>query len=167
MRMLRQLLTIKQFREGQAALRVSRERQRMSAAARAHRDAQEELARLRERSREEERSMYGDLCSRLVRVREIDNVLQRVAVMRDGEQQCDRKRESAGERETEAALELAQARRAHQAVIRQRDKFVDLVGVYAADALKELENKEDAESEEAASAAWRPREWDDAMEDPT
>ncbi|MOA64874.1 hypothetical protein D3C78_1910720 [compost metagenome] len=73
-------------------------------------------------------------------------------------------REQAAAGEAAAEQALHGARQVHQHAVRQRDKFVDLAGVYLAEEIKERENKEDAEIEEVASAAWRPREWDDDSE---
>ncbi|MFY0478473.1 type III secretion system stalk subunit SctO [Achromobacter marplatensis] len=158
------LLEIKRFREEQAELSVGRERRRMAEAARARREAEISLQQFREKARIEEDGMYADLCGRIVRVREIDGVLQRVAGLRDGERQCDDVREQAEKTELAAEQSLKGARLVHQQAVRQCDKFVDLAGVYLAEEVKERDSKEDAEIEEVASAAWRPREWDDDIE---
>lgn len=160
-----ELLRIKRFREEQAELEAGRARRRMALAARARGQAEEALEQYRGEARRREDGMYDDLCSRVVRVREIDDVLQQVAGLKEGERRRDAAREDALKKESEAQEALDGARRAHQHALRQCDKFVDLAGMYQAEARKEQENKEDAEVEEAASTAWRPREWDEEIEE--
>lgn len=160
-----ELLRIKRFREEQAELGVGRARRHMARAVQVRSEAEEALEQYRGEARRREDGMYEDLCSRVVRVREIDDVLQQVAGLKEGERRRDAAREDALRKEVEARDALDGARLAHQHALRQCDKFVDLAGVYQAEALKEQENKEDAEVEEAASTAWRPREWDEEIEE--
>ena len=80
-----ELLAIKRFREGQAEIAVSRQRLRQAEADAARQASEQALTDFREAAERREREMYRDLCSRVVRVREIENVLQGVAGLREGE----------------------------------------------------------------------------------
>lgn len=82
-----ELLAIKRFREGQAEIAVSRQRLRHAEADAARLASEQALADFRDESERRERAMYRDLCSRVVRVREIEDVLQGVAGLREGERQ--------------------------------------------------------------------------------
>ena len=82
MSMFKELLAIKRFREGQAELRVARERTSHQQAELARVAAQETLERFRVEAVERERGMYDDLCSRVVKLRDIEDVMQGVATLR-------------------------------------------------------------------------------------
>ena len=108
----------------------------MARAERARGEAEEALEQYRGEARRREDGMYDDLCSRVVRVREIDDVLQQVAGLKEGERRRDAAREDALRKEVEAREALDGARLAHQHALRQCDKFVDLAGVYQAEAFR-------------------------------
>ena len=135
-----ELLRIKRFREEQAELgwaaRAGTWRRPSGPG-----EAEEALEQYRGEARRREDGMYDDLCSRVVRVREIDDVLQQVAGLKEGERRRDAAREDALRKEVEAREALDGARLAHQHALRQCDKFVDLAGVYQAEAFKEQESR--------------------------
>lgn len=87
MSMFTQLLTIKRFREDKAELAMVRQRVRHAKADADRTEAERRLQEFREEAERKEQALYGDLLSRVVRVRDIENVLQNVAGLRDGERQ--------------------------------------------------------------------------------
>ncbi|WP_276807914.1 type III secretion protein [Castellaniella defragrans] len=159
MNVFRELLAIKRFREGQAELAVTRQRQALAEAERQRLQALERLDEYRAWSLRRERDMYRDLCSRLVRVRDIEDVMQGVADLRQGERDCETRAEAAADQERQEAQALVERREAHRETSRMVEKFVQLASLHAADQLRELERKEDLEMEEAASVSRDREDW--------
>ena len=159
MHIFQELLAIKRFREDQAALEVARQRQVLFQTQQRCAQEREQLARFREMSVQREQNMYQDLCSRLVRVGEIENVMQGVAELRQGERDREASVEQAVEQERQESVALDQRRDVHREAARVVQKFVELAGVHAAEHMRELELKEDLEMEEAASTARDRNDW--------
>lgn len=155
-----ELLAIKRFREGQAEIAVSRQRLRHAEADAARLASEQALADFRDESERRERAMYRDLCSRVVRVREIEDVLQGVADLREGERQREQALEQAAQRLGDEARALAERRDQHQQAVRLTGKFVELASLHLAEHLKALEHKEDMEMEEAASLSRDREDWE-------
>lgn len=155
-----ELLAIKRFSEGQAEIAVSRQRLRHAEADAAREASERALADFRDESERRERAMYSDLCSRVVRVREIEDVLQGVAGLREGERQREQAVEQAAERLREENQALADRRAQHQQAVRLTGKFVELASIHLAEHLKALEHKEDMEMEEAASLSRDREDWE-------
>jgi type III secretion protein O len=159
MNVFRELMSIKRFREGQAELAVTRQRQALAEAERQRIQALERLQAYRTWSEQQEQDMYQDLCSRLVHVRDIEDVMQGVAELRRGEHDCETRVEQAADQERQETEALAERREAHRTATRMVEKFVQLASLHAADELRELERKEDLEMEEAASVARDRDDW--------
>jgi len=159
MNVFRELMAIKRFREGQAELAVTRQRQALAEAERQRLEALERLDEYRVWSERREQDMYQDLCSRLVRVRDIEDVMQGVAELRQGEHDCETRVERAADQERQETEALVERREAHRNATRMVEKFVQLASLHAADELRELERKEDLEMEEAASVARDRDDW--------
>lgn len=155
-----ELLAIKRFREGQAEIAVSRQRQRHAEADAARRDSEATLARYRDDAVRRERALYSDLCSRVVRVREIETVLQDVAGLREGERRHEQAVESAERRLEEENQALAASRQQHRQAARLTGKFVELARIHLDEHMKALEQKEDLEMEEAASVSRDREDWE-------
>lgn len=155
-----ELLAIKRFREGQAEIAVSRQRLRHAEADAARLASEQALADFRDESERRERAMYRDLCSRVVREREIEDVLQGVAGLREGERQREQALEQAAQRLGDEARALAERRDQHQQAVRLTGKFVELASLHLAEHLKALEHKEDMEMEEAASLSRDREDWE-------
>lgn len=155
-----ELLAIKRFREGQAELAVARQRQAHADAERRREQAREQLLRFQDWARRHESDMYQDLCSRLVRVREIEDVMQGVADLRQGERDHETRVDEAAEKARREAEALAQRRAEHHEATRLAEKFVELARVHLAEHLREVERKEDLEMEEAASVARDREDWE-------
>lgn len=158
------LLAIKRFRESQAELAVSKQRQVLVDAEHAQEEAIRLLAEYRDWSERREHEMYDDLCSRIVRVREIENVLQGVAELRSGERRHEEDVQSA-EKQTEIETHnLAERRESHQVATRMTEKFIELARLHLAAFMLEQERKEDLEMEEAASVRRDREDWEEHEE---
>ncbi|SAI25402.1 type III secretion protein [Bordetella ansorpii] len=155
-----ELLAIKRFREGQAELAVARQRQLHAQAEDAQVQAEDQLLKYQDWARQRERDMYGDLCSRTVRVREIEDVLAGVADLRQGEQRQHEQVAAARKHAEREADALAARRVDHRTASRMTEKFVELARMHLEAHLKELERKEDLEMEEAASVARDREDWE-------
>ena len=82
MKMLRDLLAIKRFREGQAEAAMRERRHALQQVQQERIDAEALLARLLAEGVLAEQRLYADLCTRMVRLREIEDVYQSVAALR-------------------------------------------------------------------------------------
>ncbi len=160
MSIFRDLLAIKTFREGQAESAVRIQRQALADAQAAREAAEALLMRLMREGLETETALYRDLCSRMVRLREIEDVQLSVVGLRQREA-AQQEAVDAAQRTQEAQNQkLSDARAAHQEASRQKSKFVDLARNYADTQLREVERKEDLEMEEAASVRRDREDWE-------
>lgn len=159
MKMLRDLLAIKRFREDQAQAVVRERRQALLQVQQQRLDAEALLARLLAEGVLAEQQLYTDLCARMVRLREIEDVYLAVAALRQREQQQQDALDAA-QRALEAAEEhFEQARSQHKEAARQTSKFIDLASSFASVEALESERREDLEMEEAASVVREREEW--------
>ena len=159
MSILRDLLAIKTFREHQAESALRQQRQALADADAARAQAQELLQRLLREGHAMELSLYRELCARLVRLREIEDVQLTVAGLRQRES-AQQEALDAAERAVSAQQErLDAARAAQQEAARQKSKFVDLARDFSAAELRESERREDLEMEEVASLARDREDW--------
>lgn len=159
MRMLRDLLAIKRFREGQAEAAMRVQRQALLQAQQERLDAEARLARLLAEGALAEQRLYEDLCARVVRLREIEQVYQAVAALREREQQQQHALETTQRQLEQAQQQFEQARSRHQEAARQTSKFIDLAGRFASLEALESERREDLEMEEAASVTRERDDW--------
>ncbi|MEG1769573.1 MAG: YscO family type III secretion system apparatus protein [Comamonas sp.] len=159
MKMLRDLLAIKRFREGQAETAMRQQRQAWLEAQAERQAAEALLARLLAEGVLAEQQLYDDLCSRLVRLREIEAVQQAVAALRLREQQQQDALDAAQQQLDAAQQAFEQARAVHKEAARQTSKFVDLASSFAALDALDSERREDLEMEEAASVVREREDW--------
>lgn len=160
MSIFRDLLAIKSFREGQAEAAVRVQRDALREAREAREAAEALLQRLLQEGLAHEMQLYRDLCTRIVRLREIEDVQLTVADLRQREAQQQDAVAAAGQAQEQASQRLDTARAAHQEATRQKSKFVDLARNYAEAHMRELERKEDLEMEEAASIVRDREDWE-------
>jgi type III secretion protein O len=160
MSIFKDLLAIKRFREGQAEMAVSRQRNAHAEAERRHETAQEQLSGFQDWAQRHESEMYHDLCSRVVLVRDIEDVMQGVADLRAGERERENHVENAAEQVRSEAQALVLRREEHRTATRMTEKFVELASVHMADQMRELERKEDLEMEEAATVTRDRNDWE-------
>lgn len=145
---LESLLAIKQFRADQAQLALKRRQQACAVAAAAQRQARERLDDFRLRARQLEDRLYAELCRRIVRTRDIDEVLQRVGQARDRQAslalQCD---DAARRLEREIQL-LTQQREQHRECFKAQQRIAELVRLQQVEAAALRESQEDREIQE-------------------
>ena len=160
MSVFRDLLRIKTFRENQAESRVRQARAVALDAQQAREAAEALLARLLREGHETEHRLYRELCERIVRLREIEDVQQAVVGLRQRETAQEDAVQAARGEETRTEQLLTAARDAHKEANRQKTKFIDLSNDYALSSAREAERKEDLEMEEAASVRREREDWD-------
>jgi type III secretion protein O len=159
MKMLRDLLAIKRFREGQAEAAMRERRHALQQVQQERIDAEALLARLLAEGVLAEQRLYADLCARMVRLREIEDVYQSVAALRQREQQQQDALDAAQRALEEAVQRFDQARLQHKEAARQTSKFIDLASTFASVQALESERREDLEMEEAASVVREREDW--------
>ncbi|MEO5672270.1 MAG: YscO family type III secretion system apparatus protein [Ramlibacter sp.] len=165
MSIFRELLSIKSFRESKAELAVHKQRRALAEATEQRDGARSELTEYRNFALARERSLFGELCARVVKLRDIEDVQVEVVVMRGRERDREKKLDDAeSHRETQSG-ELQVRKTAHVEASRMKEKFVELAQVYADEQIRELERKEDAELEEAAEIRRDRVDWDERAED--
>lgn len=151
MNVLTDLLRIKVFREEKAELALARARQflvqadvTLDAARRTLQDYLQEYDR-------KERDMYADLCTRLVFLREIDDVTLDIQMMKEQTTRHEQEVEEAKEARNTAAELLEQAKQDHRDAVRMREKFTEMLRIVQEERNIDAMRLEDLELEEAAS----------------
>jgi type III secretion protein O len=157
--MLQDLLAIKRFREGQAETAMRQQRQAFLQAQEDRIAAEDLLARLLAEGVLAEQQLYQDLCARIVRLKDIQEVQQTVAALRQREQNQQEALEAAQRQQQAAQEQLDQARQNHKDAARQTSKFIDLASSFAALDALDSERREDLEMEEAASVVREREDW--------
>jgi len=161
----REILSIKDFRETRAELAVLKQRQVLLAASKHRDDEALALSEFRKYALGHERYLYGDLCRRIVRLHDIEDVQQEVVSLRSAERTREKMLEDA-ERELVAEQNrLESTREEHKQAMRMKQKFVELVQVYSDEEQRDFERKEDAELEEVAELRRDRIDWDDYQDD--
>lgn len=154
-----EMLAIKHFREQQAELTLSRQRQRRVEAVQEADQARRLLETYRDWAQEQERSMYRDLCERVVRPRDIEDVLSQVANLRKNEVYYASESKSADEKLGHETQVLAECQGAHAQTVRMTKKFTELAEAYWDDVAQIQNKKEDNELEEVASLSGDRSDW--------
>jgi type III secretion protein O len=165
MSIFKDLLSIKAFRESKAEIQVRKQRGVLADATAKRDGAQDALDRFRVFAVTHERSLYDDLCARVVKLRDIEDVQVEVAGLRGKEVQHEELVRQAEADRVKQAQQLDADRKAHQDATRMKEKFVELAQVFADERLKEIERKEDAELEEAAETRRDRADWDEQQEE--
>jgi type III secretion protein O len=144
------LLRIKLFREEQAERELEKARARLRDATEALKTAKKALKDFQRESLQREKEMYTDLCSRLVVLREIDDVRADVDLMKEKTEQLGEEAENAEHRQQEAIEETERARLIHWDAVRNREKFSELLKTVEAERELELARFEELEMEESS-----------------
>jgi type III secretion protein O len=150
MNVFRDLLAIKQLREDRAEIDVSRKRTVLAAAQRTREDAVEMLETFRVFAAREEKRMYADLCSRVVTVRDIEDVQVSMAGLRQEEAHRDGHVQDTRAAEAEAETALGAARAAFHQASRDRQKIAEAEQACRADQHQAEQQQEDRELDETA-----------------
>lgn len=152
MDVLKDLLRIKIFREQQAERALLKARLILMEADDALKDARSSLKKFTEESIEREKLMYSDLCSRLVFLKEIENVRLDVDLMKEKSDELKRKVEDAENKRVEAAEREESARQVHIVAIREREKFDELNSTFLEEHKRKVAHFEELEMEESANS---------------
>lgn len=159
MAMVDELLYIKTFRERQAETALQRSRTDLRLAHEAEDLARDERDDFARQAEEDELRWYRELCERLVRVRDIEDVQLAVAGLRQREvllqqalEEREREREQSQQRFHDASDHLKQASTA-------RNKFEELAREHHLAVSREAERKEELELEELAGVVREREEW--------
>lgn len=164
MSIYRDLLTIKSLRESKAERTMRKQREVLAQAAALREKANETLDNFVVYARSEETALYQDLCSRLVRLREIENVQQSVAHLRQQEQGHQEALRRAEAQKQQEAAQLATDKAQHKEAARVKEKFVEWALAHSQELQREFERKEDAEMEEVAETRRDRADWDESAE---
>ncbi len=148
MNILADLLRIKEFRQDKAELEVARLRDRLAQATTALAVARNELAAYRIECDRNERALYADLCSRPVRLSDLDDVKLECDSMRENTRAHEAKVAEAEAAREAAAEQLKNARLEYQVATRNREKFFELDCMSDLERLREASRIEDLEMEE-------------------
>ncbi|WP_142848234.1 YscO family type III secretion system apparatus protein [Telmatospirillum sp. J64-1] len=159
-----ELLRIKEFRETQAETEVQRRRVLLAEAAEAVETLNRKLEEYRIWSLEHERGLYADLCTRLVKLREIEELQHRVADLRNQERNLEQGILDAEKQRHQATSALDTAVERLRDAERQKGKFTELARIYSEEARLELERMEELEMEEFQTPD-RDDEWQGGEED--
>lgn len=151
MNVLTDLLRIKIYREEKAELALARARQFLVQADEALDEARRSLQNHKRESERKEREMYADLCTRLVFLRELDDVTLDMQLMKEQTARHEQAVKEAKEARDIAAERLDQAKQDHRDAVRMREKFSEMLRIVDDERNTEVLRLEDLELEEAAS----------------
>lgn len=152
MDVLKDLLRIKIFREEKAERAVGKARLALLEAEENLRDAKQALKDFEIESIRREKKMYAELCTRLVVLREIEDVRTDVELMKEKAEQLKQQVDDSEAARDEAAERVEQARIEHRDAVRIREKFDELLRTVLEEREFELARNEELEMEEAASS---------------
>ncbi len=163
--LLNNLLRIKLFREEMAERELAKARERLRQATEALKTAMEALRDFQKESLQREKAMYADLCSRLVVLREIDDVRTDIELMKEKLTRLNEQVEEKEKGREEAANEAEQARLVHRDAVRMREKYSELLKTIEEEHEIELARLEDIEMEEAAAGRFAFRDRSDPSDE--
>ena len=152
MEVINDLLRIKIFREQQAERALQKARLILAEASEALKKAKVALEEFTEDSLRREKSMYDDLCQRLVFLKEIENVLVDIEMMKEKSVELRKEVESAEKNRKECAERELEAHKMYIDAVRMREKFDELRNTVLEENEAAIEKFEELEMEEAASA---------------
>ena len=159
MKMIDELLFIKEFRERKAETELQKSRVRLSTAAQAERDAEKTLQDFIAHATAEELRLFDDLCSRIVKLRDINEVHTEVAGLKYKEQAHAQALDQRQQQHVQARQDFDQSTRKMRDASTAREKFVELARNFQIMETREAERKEELELEEVASIVREREEW--------
>lgn len=148
--MLERILQIKSFREARAALAVTRQRLAFEQAEHHEQATQRRRDAHRQASDRRERALYEDLCTRVVRLAQIQDLQLAVEDMRVQARDHDKRLEQARAERHRQADELLGRREAHAQALQLKQRFIELARHAAEEAEMEADRREELELEEVA-----------------
>lgn len=165
MPILNDILAIKEFRENKSEMNVRKQRIVLAEAVAERDEAQDRLDEFREFAQRKELELFNDLCTRLVVLREIQDVQATVSELKGKTFEHVKVVETAEAKKEEEAQELDGRKAHYREASRLKQKFVELVHVHSLERLHEFERKEDAEMEEVAETRRERADWGVGPED--
>ena len=159
MDMIDELLFIKKFREHKAETEMQKSRAHLGVAVQAEQDAQQILTDHIAHATAKELRMFTELCTRIVKPRDINDVHSEIAMLKFQEQTHQQELQNRQEQHVKARqvfdVDIRKMREASTA----REKFVELAQNFHTMAAREAERKEELELEEVASLLREREEW--------
>lgn len=162
--MFDEMLAIKRFREQQAELALLRQQQRRAQAEDKVDAARVTLEKYKDWAQEHERTLFRELCERIVRPREIQEVLGKVAELKHNENGYACALEEARETLQEENIVLGERRNEHAHTVRMTGKFFELAQTYWDEVAQQRDRTEDSELEEVASLLWERPNSDESVD---
>lgn len=150
MKEFKQLVTVKEMRESKAERTLHAQRRALAAAETERDSAMHRLDDYRAYATAQERRIYDDLCTRVVKLRDIEDVHGRVQALRFREADYREELATAERRREREELKLRDDKAAHQQALRTRDKFLEMDGIFTRERRDGAERAEEAEIEEIA-----------------
>src|SRR5262245_45688562 len=126
-----QLTKVKRMREEIAERALLAQRRKLEAAKQEREQKHRQLEEFRRAATEEENRMYGDLCSRLVHLHDIQFVNDQMQVLREKRHQHQNEVKAADTRCETEKRQLEVNRATHSQARRVHEKFTDLSAVLA------------------------------------
>lgn len=151
MKEFKQLVTVKMMREEKAERTVHTQRRVLVQAERERDDAQQRLDDYQVYAVEQERRIYQELCTRVVKLRDIEDVHGQVQALRFREADYREELQAAQTRREREEHQLETDKTSHKTALRTRDKFVEMDGIFTRERVEQAEHAEEAEIEETAS----------------
>jgi type III secretion protein O len=151
MEVINDLLRIKIFREQQAERTLQKARVALAEASETLKQAKIALAKFSEESLRREKSMYDDLCTRLVFLKEIENVRIDIELMKEKSAELKTKVDSADLERKDCAERELEAHQLYIEAVRMREKFDELKKTVGEEKEAAIAQFEESEMEEAAS----------------
>ncbi len=159
MAMIDELLFIKEFRERKAETELQKSRARLAAAALSEREAEKALQEFVAFAQAEELRLFDDLCRRIVKLRDINEVHTEVAALKHRELSHEQELQARQQQHTQARDVFDVDTRRMRDASTARQKFVELARNFHMLAAREAERKEELELEELASVVREREEW--------
>lgn len=144
-----QLAQIKSFREDKALRAVAAQRGVLARAVQDQDTARRRLDEYRAWAGQQEQRIYKDLCERVVRVHNLQDVQAQMQSLRDRVARHEDEAVAAEKRRGQEEKQLDADRGAHRQARRIHDKFADLAQVFARQEQDGVERLEEAGIEEA------------------
>lgn len=154
------LLRIKEFRESQAETEVRRRRSRLAEIVHTLQQMRSEIEEFRAWSAERELALFTALRGRLVRPRDLEQLRSQVVEWHDHERNLEQRADETERLRRQAAEETERALALLRQAGRQKDKFTELVRIHSLDVRRELDRKEELETEEFRPADTRDNDWE-------
>ena len=152
--MYQQLLQVKQLHQQTAANALQRSRRNVQQHSDALQHARDQSQHFRDFRAKREQQLFDNLKGEAVAVRRIDEMKQRVALLREQQTSLDQAI-LAAERELDAARkDLSQAEERYKIAIREEEKFRQFNATLAAQEQREQDRREENEVEEMVTSTY-------------